>query len=1059
MAREKQANWLDKAIAETVPGQPPRADFAAWREAHPEALGVLAQGETQPAAGLPVAVELGKWIMRSRIGKLAVAAVVALTALGVIYCLGGSIDGTSKAFATVCRNVTQSSTVRFAIRSGTLTGRVYEKDGYLVRSELQAPGPMPFDTILMDKRAGNYLYMDSQRKVAWHPSVEIRHVTSHSVYELFTNYQQMPGYSVKKLGKERIGGRLSVGFRLTAPNEESGLLQYRIWTDPETRLPIRIDFTGYTPDGQRLEQVMTDIVFDEPLDDALFDFESGGFEIIHEASLNRQEERAQGTVEGRPVGTEPVQRGLTEPESVGIEKAEPNTPSGEGSAAPEPEGTVTGVVIDKSTRLPIGGAMVSVSEKEAVVTDSEGRFELVCGTSSSVACVYAIAPGYAVDRVYVQLRERTASEVAIELAQGSRLVGRVIDPAEQSIEGAEVGAVFLPPGTQSVTTDADGRFEIEGLDPLVHSYYVQIVHPGYPQISVEVRPAPAGQTQYLDIVLEQGITVFGQVTDPNGYPVAGVRVGNTGSPVMWNCITATTDEQGQYQLENVEPGELLLWATPDRYALHAERAVIEPNTTFKRLDIRLRDPVPLHGLVMSVTEGRVAGAPVMIDTFNNVSNLCDERFVTGPEGWFVIPNVPPEGTISFVCSGGGLYGSSRKFDIERELCAVPVNRTGRVYGKVVADVTGQAIQRFTVKMSRTQVGEPLRGLLGVWSQEGCTFESAHGLFDTGGALSVGGAYQVTVEAEGYDPMTLDPVVVQPVREDPNRAVFRLCPVTMVGGRVVSRGGQAIPGATILFISPMSEPQSKEMFPRAVTNQSGVYSISGLGSVPRCLFASATGYAPRVCLMSDLLQSADRLGDIVLDVSPTVVGRVVDENGNGLPKARVHARIDWAKALGIVRYPPSAGPDAWTDSDGRYQLSEVPTGEVSICLIAADGYELERWSVRLEPGKLVEVNFGDGDGYVVAGTVRIGDVRLENARVSLRLESSRQYQRRTDVEGHFRIGGVTEGAYSLSVLWSHSRAGQPNPLPRPSLFRLEHTLDIHRNMELDIDLETETAEEL
>ena len=89
----------------------------------------------------------------------------------------------------------------FVTRSGTLTGRIYEKDGYLVRTELQWPEPMPFDTMLTDKRAGNHLYMDSQRKVAWHPSVEIRDATA-SIYELFTNYLHMPGYSVKKLGKE-----------------------------------------------------------------------------------------------------------------------------------------------------------------------------------------------------------------------------------------------------------------------------------------------------------------------------------------------------------------------------------------------------------------------------------------------------------------------------------------------------------------------------------------------------------------------------------------------------------------------------------------------------------------------------------------------------------------------------------------------------------------------------------------------------------------------------------------------------------------------------------------
>ena len=195
------------------------------------------------------------------------------------------------------------------------------------------------------------------------------------------------------------------------------------------------------------------------------------------------------------------------------------------------------------------------------------------------------------------------------------------------------------------------------------------------------------------------------------------------------------------------------------------------------------------------------------------------------------------------------------------------------------------------------------------------------------------------------------------------------------------------------------------------------------------------------------------------MSPIVVERIVDENGNGLPKARAYAEIGWAIAKGIVRSRPTVGPDAWTDHDGHYQLSSVPTGEVPICLIATDGYELERCWVRLEPGELVEVNFGDADGYVVAGTVRAGDVRLENARILLRLESSRRFERRTDIEGQFRIGGVTEGIYSLSVVWQPAFVDEPSPLARRSPFILEHTLGVDGDIELDIDVETETMKAL
>ncbi len=77
MKRPEQANWLDEAIARTVPGEPPRPDFATWQGAHARAMASLtrrAQRRTPSPVGLPTAVEFRRRIMRSPITKLAVAA-------------------------------------------------------------------------------------------------------------------------------------------------------------------------------------------------------------------------------------------------------------------------------------------------------------------------------------------------------------------------------------------------------------------------------------------------------------------------------------------------------------------------------------------------------------------------------------------------------------------------------------------------------------------------------------------------------------------------------------------------------------------------------------------------------------------------------------------------------------------------------------------------------------------------------------------------------------------------------------------------------------------------
>jgi hypothetical protein len=79
MARSKRADWLDQIIREAKPGQTPRADFDAWRDAHAVAIRQLRQrGATIPQSEpfLALISRLARNSARRRTGKLAVAAAV-----------------------------------------------------------------------------------------------------------------------------------------------------------------------------------------------------------------------------------------------------------------------------------------------------------------------------------------------------------------------------------------------------------------------------------------------------------------------------------------------------------------------------------------------------------------------------------------------------------------------------------------------------------------------------------------------------------------------------------------------------------------------------------------------------------------------------------------------------------------------------------------------------------------------------------------------------------------------------------------------------------------------
>ena len=754
------------------------------------------------------------------------------------------------------------------------------------------------------------------------------------------------------------------------------------------------------------------------------------------------------------------------PEPSGtITSQEPNEPQ----APPQVIQTaVAGIVIDKNTYQPIQGAEVGFKLTEAVVTDAEGRFMLTYTRPDEEASVFATASGYASSKIRVRMKTGSTQDVTIELSPGSKLAGIVTDPKDQAIQGADVAIFGLtyflqrqdPAGLlQSLffaVTDPEGLFEIDGLYPVVNSYQVLVSHPAYPGVSIALQPAPAGQTRYQEIVLKPGVVVFGQVTNSQGVPISGVTVGNTRSGAMWNNLEAETDEEGMYQLGIVEVGELVLWATHSQYAPFVEYNTLEMGQAERRIDIQLKDARTLHGCVVDSDGNPIPEAIITIREYNGVSNLDRHRRSCDSDGRFMIPNAPADGELELRVFGEGIAGTNHKVDLGQDECLITVDRSGKIYGKVVDTTTGEPLPRFLVKMTASQVGPRTFGYNATWSREGHTFDSFEGLFDTGREdLPIKGQYRMTVHAEGYAPLTLDPVVVQPISEDPNRTKFTLQPASVFAGRVIASDGQPIKGAATVFFSN-GNVQDRENWPRAVTDKAGIFTISGLGSEPQCVFVSAVDFTPGVYLMSDLLEKSGLLADIVLERAASLFGRVVDEKGKAMAGVRLHAFVDLGRTGEMLKRLPSLGPKANTDKDGYYQLSGVPIGQVQVSVMSVRNYPIGRKNVDLKPGDSMELNFGDEGGYVITGTVRAGSDILENAQVTLHSRQAdpknRYFNiRRTDQAGLFKVIHVPEGTYMIYVHWRPSDARKTTKWPEDTKFAWHRPLEVHKNMDIDIDV--------
>jgi outer membrane lipoprotein-sorting protein len=97
--------------------------------------------------------------------------------------------------------------------------------------------------------------------------------------DIFALVQHVPAENVKRLPEKLIDGKKAVGFQLdeTKTNKfGTTIWRHTWWVDPNTKLPVRLEviFRGDDPQSGIDERIISDIVFNAPIEQSLFSLES-----------------------------------------------------------------------------------------------------------------------------------------------------------------------------------------------------------------------------------------------------------------------------------------------------------------------------------------------------------------------------------------------------------------------------------------------------------------------------------------------------------------------------------------------------------------------------------------------------------------------------------------------------------------------------------------------------------------------------------------------------------------------------------------------------------------
>jgi outer membrane lipoprotein-sorting protein len=214
----------------------------------------------------------GRHAMRLRLA----AAVVFLVAAGLFFVAWGK--STPLALASFQHNVAKSQSLS-AARTSYLAGKPTDKGTLRLLKE---------GLVRFDDASGNYSVMDMKKRKLLMVNVRSKQATllhnaaPRAPMDLYDHVRKLSEKATRALGERDIAGKPAAGF-LVALETDCGQVEMTLWVDVATRLPVRIEYSSRDEHNQQVQEIIDHIVFDSPIDRAVFRLEPpAGFRLVEQ---------------------------------------------------------------------------------------------------------------------------------------------------------------------------------------------------------------------------------------------------------------------------------------------------------------------------------------------------------------------------------------------------------------------------------------------------------------------------------------------------------------------------------------------------------------------------------------------------------------------------------------------------------------------------------------------------------------------------------------------------------------------------------------------------------